>query len=355
MTIQPQRVAVTTELAGRTSAYLVAEVRPQVGGIVQERLFTEGSDVTAGEVLYRIDPAHLSGGLRQRAGGPRPGARRRQRQRAGGARHDEGGPAPSAPGRACAPRRGQRGPAPAEGGAVRGARGHQRGQQAGRRRRHGRGEAGRGRDPERRGRGQRLRGRDRARRGGGPGAEADIAGAEAALEAARINLARTEVTAPISGRIGRSAVTTGALVTANQAAALATIQQLDPVYVDVTESAANLLRLRQSLASGRLTRGGAGQAAVRLRARERRALPAGGDPQVLRRHGAAGHRLGHAAHGLPQPGAAAAAGDVRPRRSSRRGRTRARSSCRSGASRATRRASPWPWWSAPTRRWRPAR
>ena len=95
-------------------------------------------------------------------------------------------------------------------------------------------------------------------------AEADIAGAEAALAAAQINLARTKVTAPISGRIGTSAVTTGALVTANQSAALATIQQLSQVYVDVSESAANVLRLRQNLASGHLTQGGAGQAAVRL-------------------------------------------------------------------------------------------
>ena len=63
ITIQPQRVALTTELAGRTSAYLIAEVRPQVSGIIQKRLFTEGSDVKAGEVLYQIDPASLPGSL----------------------------------------------------------------------------------------------------------------------------------------------------------------------------------------------------------------------------------------------------------------------------------------------------
>jgi membrane fusion protein (multidrug efflux system) len=95
-------------------------------------------------------------------------------------------------------------------------------------------------------------------------AAADIAGGEALLAAARINLERCRITAPISGRIGKSAVTTGALVTANQPLALATIQQLDQVYVDVSESAANVLRLRQSLASGQLKRGGADQASVRL-------------------------------------------------------------------------------------------
>jgi membrane fusion protein (multidrug efflux system) len=95
-------------------------------------------------------------------------------------------------------------------------------------------------------------------------ADADIAAAEAVLAAARINLERCRVTAPIAGRIGRSAVTTGALVTASQQPALATIQQLDQVYVDVSESAANVLRLRQNLASGQLKRGGADQAVVKL-------------------------------------------------------------------------------------------
>jgi len=81
---------------------------------------------------------------------------------------------------------------------------------------------------------------------------------------AKINLAYTRVTAPINGVIGRSAVTPGALVTANQASALATIQQLDPVFVDVTQSSAEILRLKRSFASGELTGGGQGQAQVRL-------------------------------------------------------------------------------------------
>jgi membrane fusion protein (multidrug efflux system) len=94
-------------------------------------------------------------------------------------------------------------------------------------------------------------------------AEAEIEAAKAALETARINLAYTKVTAPISGRIGRSSVTNGALVTAGQPAALATIQQLDPVYVDVTRSSTEMLRLRKALESGQLT-SHAGQAKVQL-------------------------------------------------------------------------------------------
>ena len=97
-------------------------------------------------------------------------------------------------------------------------------------------------------------------------AEADLAAAKAAVETARINLAYTRVTAPISGRIGRSTVTDGALVTANQPAALATIQQLGSMYVDVTQSSAELLKLKQNLASGLLKKQrcspGAGQAAA---------------------------------------------------------------------------------------------
>jgi membrane fusion protein (multidrug efflux system) len=95
-------------------------------------------------------------------------------------------------------------------------------------------------------------------------AEADVAGNKAAVETARINLAYTRVTAPISGRIGKSSVTTGALVTANQPTALAAIQQLDPMYVDVTQSSADLLRLKQDMASGKIKQDGANQAKVKL-------------------------------------------------------------------------------------------
>jgi membrane fusion protein (multidrug efflux system) len=95
-------------------------------------------------------------------------------------------------------------------------------------------------------------------------AEAAIQQAEAALETSRINLGYARVTAPIAGRIGKSSVTVGALVTAGQPTPLATIQQLNPIYVDVTESSANLLRLKQNLASGRLKGNGSQQARVKL-------------------------------------------------------------------------------------------
>jgi membrane fusion protein (multidrug efflux system) len=259
--IQPQRVAVTTELAGRTTAFLVAEVRPQVGGIVQERRFTEGGDVRAGDVLYRIDAAPyqaaydsaqaalakakaaLANALAARAGA----GTAKDSARAALARAQ----ADAVPRRLKAQRYGElvainavsRQDADDADAALKQAEAAIQGAEAA--------VGGAGSDIAR-------------AEAAVQGAEADIAAAEAALAAARINLARTGVTAPISGRIGRSAVTTGALVTANQATALATIQQLDPVYVDVTESSANILRLRQRLASGRLSRGDAGQAAVQL-------------------------------------------------------------------------------------------
>jgi membrane fusion protein (multidrug efflux system) len=203
--IQPQRVALTTELAGRTSAYLIAEVRPQVNGIIQKRLFTEGSDVKAGEVLYQIDPATYQAAYNS--------------AKAALARVE----ANVIPVRLKA------------------------------------------------GRYQELvkinavsqQDYDDAN-AALKQAEADVEAGKAAVETARINLAYTKLTAPISGRIGRSSVTNGALVTASQLAALATIQQLSPIYVDVTQSSAELLRLKQNLASGLLKSNGAAQARVRL-------------------------------------------------------------------------------------------
>jgi membrane fusion protein (multidrug efflux system) len=96
------------------------------------------------------------------------------------------------------------------------------------------------------------------------GAEADVEATRAALETARINLAYTRVTSPISGRIGKSSVTVGALVTASQSTALSTVQQLDPIYVNVTQSITQMLRLKQNLASGRLKSDGLQQAKVAL-------------------------------------------------------------------------------------------
>ena len=202
--VQPERVSLTTELPGRTSAYLVAEVRPQVGGIIQKRLFTEGSDVKAGEVLYQVDPATYQAAYNsaRAALGKAEAALTPVRLKAERFKqlvainavskqdYDEAAAAVQS-------------------------------------------------------------------------AEAEVEAAKANLEAARINLAYTRVVAPIAGRIGRSAVTTGSLVTASQPAPLATIQKLDPVYVDVTQSSADMLRLKQALASGQLKSGGS-QAKVKL-------------------------------------------------------------------------------------------
>ncbi|WP_306537188.1 efflux RND transporter periplasmic adaptor subunit [Geobacter sp.] len=205
VTVQPQRVELTTELPGRTSAHLIAEVRPQVGGIVQKRLFTEGSDVKAGQVLYQIDPstyqaAHASAraALARAEANLIPARLKEERFRdlvkiKAVSQQDYDDASASL-----------------------------------------------------------------------KQAEADVASAKAAVDTARINLAYTKVTAPISGRIGRSTVTDGALVTASQAAPLATIQQLSSMYVDVTQSSAELLKLKQNLASGLLKSNGAAQAVVKL-------------------------------------------------------------------------------------------
>lgn len=194
---QRQRVALTTELAGRTSAYLVAEVRPQVSGIIQKRLFTEGGDVKAGEVLYQIDPAtyqavynSAKAALDKSEANLVPARLKADRYKElvkinAVSQQDYDDAAATL-----------------------------------------------------------------------KQAEADVEAAKAALESARINLAYTRVTAPIAGRIGRSSVTTGSLVTANQAAPLSTIQQLDPVYVDVARSSADLLRMKQSLSTGQIKNNG---------------------------------------------------------------------------------------------------
>jgi len=205
VTLKPQRVTLTTELPGRTSAYLIAEVRPQVGGIIQKRLFAEGSDVKEGEVLYQIDPA-----VYQATYNSAKASLARAEANLIPIRLKAGRYAELVKINAVSQQDYDDGNAALK------------------------------------------------------QAEADVEAGKAAVEIARINLAYTKVTAPISGRIGRSSVTNGALVTASQPAALATIQQLSPIYVDVTQSSAELLRLKQNLESGLLKSNGAAQARVRL-------------------------------------------------------------------------------------------
>ncbi|WP_338334701.1 efflux RND transporter periplasmic adaptor subunit [Xanthomonas euvesicatoria] len=192
-TLKAQRLAVDQTLSGRTVAYVTSDVRPQVGGILRKRLFTEGQDVQAGQVLYEIDPASYQaaydtakGDLAQAEAAvlsARPKAQRYQT----------------------------------------------------------------------------LVGLDAVSKQDGDDAlatlrsnQAAVVAAKASLQTARINLDYTRITAPVSGRIGTSSYTPGALVSAGQSEVLATINQLDPIYVDVTQSSVQLLQLRRQLDAGQL-------------------------------------------------------------------------------------------------------
>ncbi len=192
VTLQAEPFAVTTELPGRTRAYRIAEVRPQVNGIIQKRLFTEGSEVKAGQQLYQIDAAVYEATLKSAQ-------------------------ASLASSKSLADRYAE------------------------------------------------LVKDQAVSKQAYDEARAASLQAEAELERARIDLRYTKVLAPISGRIGRSAVTEGALVSNGQAQELATIQQLDPIYVDVTQPARDLLALRRDLADGRLQKAGENAAKVTLK------------------------------------------------------------------------------------------
>lgn len=196
ITLKEEPVKLEVELPGRTAAYRVAEVRPQVNGIVKKRLFAEGSEVTAGELLYQIDPASYQARL-------------------------DSAEAALAKAKAI--------------------------------------------EYSARLKAERYKTLDRTNAvsemdlveidAGWKQSIADVASAEAALHGARINLDYTEVRAPIAGRIGKSMITEGALVTAQQSAPLAVIQQLNPLYVDVTQSSSELLRLKKDLSVGLLDNG----------------------------------------------------------------------------------------------------
>ena len=192
---QPQTVGLTTELSGRTSAFLVSDVRPQVGGVIKARLFEEGSIVRAGQSLYQIDPATYQATYNSAA------ASLAQAQAQA----------------LSAKLKADRYKTLVESGAVS------------------------------------KQDNDDAQAAAAQTAAA-VAVQKAALDTARINLNYTKVAAPISGRIGKSAVTPGALVTANQATALATVQDLSKIYVDLTQTSAELLKLKQQFASGKLGR-----------------------------------------------------------------------------------------------------
>lgn len=205
ITVATRPVTLTTELPGRTLPYLIADVRPQVNGIIQVRKFREGGEVKAGETLYQIDPstyratydsyvAALGKAQATLRTARLKAERYRELVKVSAISKQDNDDADAALGQA----------------------------------------------------------------------EADVAAAKANVESARINLDYARVDAPISGRIGKSSVTAGALVTASQATALATIQQLDPIYVDVTQPSAALLRLKQALASGELEKADTNAAKVNL-------------------------------------------------------------------------------------------
>ncbi|MFZ5536488.1 MAG: efflux RND transporter periplasmic adaptor subunit [Pseudomonadota bacterium] len=205
MTVRPGPVTRTTELPGRTVPYLIAEIRPQVTGIIKSRKFIEGSEVEAGQLLYQIDPS----GYQAAYDGARASLSRAEAQLQ------------------SARLKAERQAELVKINAV-SKEAHDDAQAALKQ------------------------------------ALADVASARAVLDKARIDLDYTRLTAPIGGRIGRSMVTPGALVTANQAEALATVQQLDPIYVDLTQSSADLLRLKREFEAGRLQRGSEGVVPVRL-------------------------------------------------------------------------------------------
>ncbi|WP_312317118.1 multidrug efflux RND transporter periplasmic adaptor subunit SmeD [Stenotrophomonas sp.] len=192
-TLKSEQVGLTRELPGRTTAFLVAEVRPQVSGIVAKRLFTEGGLVTAGQALYQIDDASY----RAQANSARAQLVRAE--------------ATANAARLSAKRITELAKVDAVSQ-------------------------------------QDLENAVAAQKQ----ADADVGAAKATLDAANVTLGYARITAPIAGRIGKSSVTQGALVSAGQADALATVQQLDPIYVDLTQSAAELLELRRELAAGRL-------------------------------------------------------------------------------------------------------
>jgi len=192
VTLKAQPFAQTTELPGRTSAYRIAEVRPQVDGILLKRLFEEGSEVEAGQQLYQIDPALYETALKSAEAALKSSAALAKRY-AGLVKE-----------RAVSPQ-----------------------------------------DYDQ--------------------AQANFLRDQAALESAQINLRYTRVLAPISGRIGRSVASEGALVNNSQQAPLTVIQQLDPIYVDLTQSSKDILRLRKELAAGHLQQAGENAAKVKLK------------------------------------------------------------------------------------------
>jgi len=233
--VKAQKVVLTSELPGRTSGYLVAEIRPQVGGLVQKRCFEEGADVGVGQILYQIDPASYQAALDAALANVVVAEKSVGRAKAGLVA-SEAGVKRQASTLELAKINRQRMEELYKAKAVSAAQRDQAVTDA---------EVAEAS----------LRASEAAvetdRQAIGV-AEAAVLQARVAVETARIQLGYTKIVAPIAGRIGRSAVTDGALVTAYQPMALATIQQLNPIYVDVPQSTSQLLSLKKRLAEGKL-------------------------------------------------------------------------------------------------------
>ncbi|MBV9509858.1 MAG: efflux RND transporter periplasmic adaptor subunit [Caulobacteraceae bacterium] len=221
LVLQSQPVTLATELPGRTSPTLTSDVRPQVGGVIKQRLFVEGAVVRAGQALYQIDPAPYQAALDQAKG-----------QLAGAQANVT-----------TARLKAERYADLVKINAV----------------------SRQDNDDAQAAYQQDL---------------AAVAQAKAAVEQARINLGYTRVAAPISGRIGRALVTPGALVSADQSTALATIQQLDPIYVDLAQSSDELLALKRQLAGGALSKAGRATAEASLTLSDGEAYPQRGQIKV---------------------------------------------------------------------------
>jgi len=220
LVVQPQRVALDTELPGRTVPYQIAEVRPQVTGLIQKRSFEEGSLVKAGQPLYQIDAASYQASYDSARAALAKSEANLRSTRLKSERYNE---------LVAIKAVSQQDQDDASAALQQG--------------------------------------------------EADVAAAKAALETARINLAYTRVVSPITGRIGKSSVTAGALVTANQGTTLSTVQQLDPIYVDVTQASSSVLRLKHALAQGELKSGGPNAAVVKLMLEDGSTYPLAGKLQ----------------------------------------------------------------------------
>lgn len=259
VTVRTEQVVLTTDLPGRTSAYAIAEIRPQVGGIIQKRLFEEGAEIEAGQVLYQIDPAPLQAAYDNAAANVAAARKAADRTRAALAASRAGVVRQQAVLENAQTNRKRFEDLLAD-GAVSASQRDQAVTEA------NVAEATL----------LATEAQVESDREAVGAAEAAIKQAEAALETARINLGYARVTAPIGGRIGKSSVTVGALVKESQDTPLATIQQLHPIYVDVTQSSANLLRLRQNLASGQLKGNGPKQATVKLLLEDGTPYPVGG-------------------------------------------------------------------------------